>query len=155
MGSGAPRELKSGGPVRELPAELHARLTAAVKKMDAVDEDFKQARDDERQSQLAKAWGAMVVQIDGYLREVAEVLINSHQLSLDMGVEGGGRSAEPFFEETGQKFKRLVFSLQEDGTIIATSAGRGIARCRMTDVSYEWILRVAVEWVIISIERQR
>lgn len=157
MGSGPARELGGpGGPVKALSPTLAARLTAAVQRLDKLDPQFKQARDDERMGQLAKAWGGACTEIDAHLRAVAQVLIFSHQISLDMGSEGGGRGAMPWIEETGYKFKRLYFRLEDDGTVVAVAADRTIASAPdLAAISYDWVEQTVVDWVVSSIETIR
>ncbi len=154
MGHGAPRELGgSQGPLPELPAELATKLTVALAQLDSVNSEFKSARDDERDLQLVKAWNSTCKRIDEYLRTAGKVLINSHQLSLDFGSEGGGKRTSPWVEESGLHIERL--SIKLDGSaVVAVSSDNEIVRGKIEDVSYEWVLRAVVQWAVASVLRK-
>ena len=126
MGSGAARELEAKvSSDRSMDPELSARLRSALEKLDKMDPDFKAGRDDERTQQLTKAWKGKCKEIDGMLRELGHVLINTHQVALDVGSDGGGRDTRPFFEDLAGKFPKLDFRLQGD-KVVAVCNNRGI-----------------------------
>jgi len=152
MGSGAPREL--GGPQQELPpvpADLSTKLTFALAKLDQLNAPFKQARDDERSLQTNKAWNAKCKEIDAHLRLGALVLINSHQLSLDIGSDGGGIRTAPWTEETAMAFAKLSIKVEEDGSIAAVSDGETILSGKMEDIDYDWVLKAMIEWAVKAV----
>lgn len=154
MGHGAPRELEQNDePERSLDPAVHAELSRALDKMDRSNPAFKASRDEERGAQIVKLWNRTCKEIDAHLRALARVLINSHQLSLDMGSDGGGRGTKPWLEETSMAFDRLVFRL-EDGTVLATTGDRVLTRGSIDDVSYEWIEAAVVAWVVSSVEQR-
>ena len=153
MGSGEAREL--GGSIKashDLNQELSARLGAALTKLDQADPEFKQARDDERLQQQSKTWKALCKDMDVMMRELAFLLINTHQVGLDVGSSGGGRDTRPFFEELSGKFPRLEYRLQES-TVVAVCNNRGIAQTDMNGVTFEWIEQSAVTWMVWLIEQ--
>ena len=149
LGSRPPTQTEPTG--RPLAAEVSARLGAALEQMDHLDPQFKANRDEERNMQMVKIWNRTCSTIDGHLRALAKVLINSHQLSLDMGSDGGGRSTKPWLEETSMRFERLVFRL-EGQQVVVTSGDRAIGRGSIDDVSYDWIEEMVVAWVIGAVE---
>ncbi len=102
MGHGGARELEDdSGPAKILDPAVAAKLTAALTKFDAANPAFKSSRDDERYMQIVKAWGRAVSTIQGNLRTAIKVFLLSHQLSLDVGCDGGGQGAKPWVEELG------------------------------------------------------
>lgn len=153
MGSGEAREL--GGAIEAshiLNEELATRLGAALTKLDQIDPEFKQARDDERQQQESKAWKAMCKDMDVMMRELAFLIINRHQVALDVGSAGGGRDTRPFFEELSGKFPKLEFRMQ-DGKVVAVCNNRGIAQTNIDAVTFEWLEGCAVTWIVWLIEQ--
>ncbi len=154
MGHGPARELGGDtGPLKDLNPELAKRLTAALDRMDTVDAEFKKSRDDERLAQLVKAWNKICREIDGYLRDMAKVLIASHQISLDIGSDGGGIATKPFMEDMRLKFPKLQFKLNEDGIVEAVAGDMKYGRIPVNDIDYEWVEKMCCEWVIASAER--
>lgn len=152
MGHGPARELSdNSGPAKTLDATLAAKLSVAVQRLDALNPDWAQAREDERMSQLAKSWGGTSATIEGYLRSIGQAIILSHQISTDMGTDGGGREATPFIEETSDLFPRLEFSVQDDGSILAATEDLKIAEVQLEHLSYDWVERCVVEWLVTSI----
>ena len=151
MGSGAARELEEKRELPELDAELARKLTAAVSRMDAVDAEFKEARHNERLSQLVKIWGAACKQIDDHLMTLSNLLNETHQLSLEPGTTGGGREITPWMEESTGRFERLIIRLVGED-IEVSNGDELIARAPMGDLSYEWMERVVVKWVIVNIK---
>lgn len=156
MGSGPARELSADtGPLKPLPEELATRVDAALKKLDAADPEFKQRREDELYSQNVKAWGNTAKQMDGLLRTLAKVMINEHQLSLDIGSDGGGAATKPFLEETSLAFDKLVFQLVNGNEVHATYKGEAFAKGSVEQaVDYEWLERVVTQWVIIAVKQK-
>lgn len=151
MGHGPARELSTeSGEIPDLRPELAAKLSAALDKLDAVNADFKQKRDDERLAQLVKSWNKTCREIDDHLRLVAKVLIASHQLSLDIGSDGGGFTTKPFLEEMRDIFPKLQFRLNEDGTVDAVCAGEHLGKRKVADIDYAWIEEMAVDWAARS-----
>ncbi|MEQ1505439.1 MAG: hypothetical protein ABMB14_24620 [Myxococcota bacterium] len=148
MGHGPAREL--AGPesnVVELDPGLAAILDTALDKLDRVDPKFKATRDEERYAQTTKAWHRSCAELDAHLRLVGKVLFTSHQLNLDIGSEGGGVKARPWIDEMNKVFERLWFVL-EGTEVVATSGGATIARAKLKDVSYGWVERAVVDWVV-------
>lgn len=153
MGSGDARELSSGVQAsHELNGQLSERLGAALSKLDQMDPQFKQGRDDERLQQQSKLWKALCKDMDAMMRELAFLLINKHQVALDVGSAGGGRDTKPFFEELSGKFPRLEFRLQGD-KVIAVCNNRGIAQTEIEGVSFEWLEQSTVTWLVWLIEQ--
>ncbi|HHO50156.1 MAG TPA: hypothetical protein ENK18_04600 [Deltaproteobacteria bacterium] len=153
LGLGASRELKQQDrPQRPLEPELHERLTTALDKLDQLNPAFKASRDEERGAQMVKLWNRTCKDIDAHLRTLAKVLIDSHQLSLDMGSDGGGRGTRPWLEETSMAFQRLIFRL-EDETVLATTGDRILARGSLDEVTYDWVQSAVVAWVVTSVEQ--
>lgn len=147
MGHGPARELSSESTeVRPLNPALAPKLTAALAKLDAVNSEFKQRRDDERLAQLVKSWNKTCREIDEHLRAIAKTLVASHQLSLDIGSDGGGYATKPFIEEMREMFPKLQFKLNEDSTIDVVCAGDLIGKGSVAGVCYEWIEEMVVEW---------
>ncbi|MEN0066554.1 MAG: hypothetical protein AAGA48_30745 [Myxococcota bacterium] len=155
MGHGPARELETNsGPTRELAAGLANKLTEALSRMDLHDDSFRDAREEERQSQLAKRWGRQSKEILEQFREITRILHQSHQLSLDVGADGGGRTTQPWVEETAHKFERLFLKLEEDGSVLATSGPMTLARSPLEEVNFDWLEKLVVVWVVKSIDAQ-
>lgn len=155
MGKGAARELShSDDEPQPLEEDLAQRLAEALEKIDRIKPAFKSTRDEERYAQMSKAWHRLCGEIDAHLRQVGKSIHASHQLSLDVGSDGGGINTKPFIEEISGAFERLVFRL-EDTKVLATSAGRSILVGTVADVSYDWIKRAVVDWVVFSAENIR
>lgn len=156
MGHGPSRELAQGND-REIPPpspELLAKLDEALGTLDRLDERFKAQRDDERSSQLTKAWHRLGSRIDEELRSLAKVLIASHQISLDVGSEGGGVKARPWMEETGGSLERLYFSLV-DGKVVAQVGKVQLGVTGLDEVDHAWLEKIVVEWIVASVELRR
>ena len=147
MGHGPARELSNeSDDIPDLPPELAAKLTAALDQLDASNPEFKQKRDDERLAQLVKSWNKTCRSIDESLRVIAKVLIASHQLSLDIGSDGGGFTTKPFLEEMRETFPKLQFKLNEDSTVDAVSGDMHLGKCNVHEIEFDWLLEMAVEW---------
>jgi hypothetical protein len=155
VGHGPARELSGGeSKVVELNPELSSKLDTALERLDRLNAKFKAARDEERFAQSSKAWNRVCGEIDGYLRSVAKALIESHQLNLDIGSEGGGVKAKPYLEEMTQVFERLYFRLDGDQAI-ASFGTRTVATTRIKELDYAWVEKAVVDWVVMSVEGKR
>ena len=151
MGSGAARELEEATELPEMDEELSRKLGAALTKLDAIDMEFRTGRRDERNSQLVKIWGAACKEIDRHLLTLSNVLNETHQVSLEPGSTGGGRQITPWVEESTGRFSRLTIRLNEEVVECSTDAGM-IARAKLDDVSYAWLERVIVKWLILGVK---
>lgn len=151
MGHG--EELDRSRGSRDLDPALASRLTAALERLDELDPDFKRNREEERIAQLAKKWSNTCLEMVEWMREIGQAVIHSHQLSLDMGSDGAGLGMVPWLEETSLKFKRLDFELKQDGTVIASTGGREVGTGHVDAITYDWLQRMVVEWVVVSVER--
>ncbi len=154
MGSGASRSISAETEDRPLPDSLAEKLSAALARVDAVDATFKSARDDARYQQQVKDWGRTTKEIDGHLRMIGNTIYKSHQISLDIGSDGGGHSARPFLEDLGRKLGRVEYRLVEGRVVARTSDGRDLGTCAMDGVTYDWLEQMAVEWLVHSASRQ-
>lgn len=153
MGDGPARELEvDTGPPPELSPGLSNKLGQALDRMDQVDEAFRTARDEERQAQMAKRWAKQCKDILMELRTIIKVLHESHQLSLDIGSDGGGRGTRPWVEETAHTFDRLYLSLEDSGSVLASAGDLMLARSPLADINYEWLEKLVVVWVVRSID---
>ncbi len=156
MGSGAARELGgSADSERVLDPEQNARLGAACLRLDGADPEFKLNRDDTRNMQRVMMWTALAKVVDGYLREVGNVLYRAQQLSLDIGVEGAGQGTKPYIEETARKFEKLSFRLHTDGEVHATMGNRSISHVSLEQLTYEWVEAAAVDWLVFTAEGRK
>jgi hypothetical protein len=154
MGHGAARELEgAGGPLPELDPALAAVLTDVLNKLDARDPVYKAAREEERLGLLIKRWNGICRDLDDHLRVIGKVLINTHQLSLDIGSDGGGMSQKPFLEDLRQKFTKLQFRLEGDGMIGVVAGDLKVGRGSPDEVDFDWTMRMVVEWVVQSAAR--
>lgn len=151
MGSGASRELEQAGQLPTMDEELSRKLGVALNKLDSIDSEFRSGRRDERNSQLVKIWGAACKDIDEYLMTLANVMNDTHQVSLEPGSTGGGRLITPWIEESTGRFPRLTIRLSEE-IVECLSADEVIARAAMTDVSYAWLERVVVKWLVMGVK---
>lgn len=155
MGSGAARELESEETVvPNLDAESAAKLTTALNAFDAIDADFKSSRDEERYAQNVKTWNKVCKDVEDNLRLVGKVLNASHQLSLDMGVEGGGPNARPFIEEVSGKFGKLEFKMV-DGMVEAVFEGQVLGNTGLHGVDYGFIEPCVVNWLVAAVHKRR
>ncbi len=156
MGSGPARELSTGsGPVKPLPEELAAKVERALQKLDSIDEGFKERRVDELYTQNVKAWNKSCKQLDGHLRELAKALINGHQLSLDIGSDGGGASTKPWLEETSLTFDRLYFKLVDGTEVHATYQDETFLKGGVEDaVRYEWVELAVAKWIEVAVSKK-
>ena len=151
MGHGPARELESeAGPLPTLDPALAAKLTAVLDALDARDPEFKAARDEERLGLLIKQWNGTCREMDGYLRTIGKVLVQTHQLNLDIGSDGGGLAQKPFIEDLRMKFKKLQFKLDNDGTVRAVSGDDAIGSVAIDAVTYDTVLSLVVDWVAKS-----
>jgi hypothetical protein len=131
-----------------MPTDLSARLDAALEKVDKRDQKFKAARDEERFAQTSKAWNRLCAEIDAHLRAVAKAVVQSHQLNLDIGCDGGGINAKPWIEEMGGVLERLSYKV-DDRSIVAFTKRAVIATIPIKGgVSYDWIEGTVVDWVV-------
>lgn len=137
---------------RTLNPELSARLGRALQQLDQVDPQFKSGRDDERLQQTSKAWKDKCKEIDAMLRELTHIIIQQHQVAIDVGSDGGGRDTRPFLEEMSGKFPKLEFRLQ-NAKVVAVCNNRGIAQAEISDVNFEWLEQSAVTWMVWLIEQ--
>jgi hypothetical protein len=140
---------------RTLNPELAPKLTQALKLMDQLDADFKAARDEERYAQLSKKWNRVTKEISDMGRQLAKVLIQSHQLSLDVGIEGGGPKAKPWIEETSMKFERLYLVLNDDSSVDAMFKDEKIGTGHVDELTYEWYEQMVAEWLVRAIQSKR
>ena len=155
MGHGASRELEGpSGPLPELDPEVSKRLEGAMQKMDALDSQFKSNRDDERLAQTSKLWNLASKEIDAHLRTIAKVLVQSHQVSLEPGSDGGGISIKPWLEDTAGKFQRLTFRLTESQELIASIGSKDFATGTLDSISHEWLVNIVAEWLILAVEQK-
>ncbi len=154
MGHGPARELETDTePTRTLPARLATKLDEALAKMDDADAGFRHARDEERQAQLAKRWGAKSKEVLEQFREITKVVHAGHQVSLDVGADGGGKGTRPWVEETSQKFERLYLRIEDEtGWVVAESGNLTLARGTLEEVTYEWLEKLVVVWIVKSID---
>ena len=153
MGHGPARELENDSePTRNLPAALSTKLDEALGRMDQFDEGFRHARDEERLAQMAKRWGQTSKAVLDLLRDVTKVLHAGHQVSLDVGADGGGRATRPWVEETSNKFDRLYLTLEEGGSVLAISGNMTLARCTIDELTYPFLEKLVVVWVVKSID---
>ena len=151
MGSGGSRELSSESKTdRVLSTDLSEKLTKALAKLDDASPEFKESRAAEKHAQEVKTWHKVGQAIVDHLREVGKVLIASHQLSLDMGSEGGGAGMRPWVDEIGgARFDRLTFEMR-DGRVSAKLGSMPLSRIALSEVDYEWVELMVVEWAIVS-----
>jgi len=147
MGSGAPRELADEGELQPLPEKLSRRLGAALEQFDGRADEFKLSRDEERGAQHVKIWGQTCKEMDRMMRRLGETLNAEHQLSLDIGSDGGGGNTSPWFDEERGFFARLHFRLK-DGHVWAISGDRKIDKTKLSEVHYEWIELATVKWLV-------
>ena len=155
MGHGATRTLaEEGASDRELNEELAKRLTVVMDRFDTLDAEFKAARDDQRFAQRAKHWGQLAKTVDGHLRVLSNVLHESHQLSLDIGSDGGGHSIKPWMEDLGRKFGRIDFRL-DGGNIRARAGTQELGMVPMDQVTYEWCEQMVVDWLVRAVEARK
>lgn len=152
MALGAPRENNQPEEIlRPVSDEVSTRLRTALTRMDSVDPAFKRDRDDERNSQLSKQWNKQSKEINTHLNALAKSLVRAHQLSLEVGSEGGGRAIRPWVGETSMRFDRLYLSLH-DGDVVATYRNDEIDRVPRERVTYEWLEQTVVDWVVRAVE---
>jgi hypothetical protein len=148
VGHGPARTLgQETQPDIELAPAHVERLDVALRRIDEVDEKFRAGREEERFAQSSKLWQAKCAEIDEHLRALAKVLIKSHQLNLDIGVDGGSVKARPWISEMSGVLDRLWFRL-EDSQAIATWKDVQIASVAARDLSYAWVESAVVEWVV-------
>ncbi len=147
MGHGASRTITSEIEDRPLPDTLAQKLGAALAKVDVVDAEFKAARDDARFQQQVKDWGRIAKEIDVQLRSIGNAIYKSHQVSIDIGSEGGGHTTKPFLEDLGRKLGRVDFRLV-DGNVVARTDGKDLGSIDMNAVTYEWLEQMAVDWLV-------
>ena len=155
MGSGASRTMTAEIEDRPLPDGLADKLSAALARVDGVDGEFKAARDDARFQQQVKDWGRISKEIDAHLRSIGNAIYKSHQVSIDIGSEGGGHSTRPFLEDLGRKLGRVDFRLIDGQVIARSSDGKDLGTCGMHDIQYEWLEQMAVEWLVHAASRKK
>lgn len=153
MGSGAARELEGEVEVPPLDSESAAKLTTALNALDAVDAEFKNGRDEERYAQHVKTWNRVCKEVEDNLRLVGKSLNQSHQLSLDMGVVGGGPNARPFIEEVNGKLGKLEFKMS-DGMVEAVYEGQVLGNTGLHGVDYGFIEPCVVNWVVAAVSKR-
>jgi hypothetical protein len=148
MGHGAGRTLAGeSGPALQLDEERSKRLGSVLSKFDAKDTEFKAGRDDARFQQRVKDWGLAAKEIDGHLRAIGNAIYRAHQLSLDIGSDGGGHSTKPWIEDLGRKFGRADFRMQ-DGEVVARGNDVILGQVPMDQIDAEWIEKMLTEWLI-------
>ncbi|MEQ1570144.1 MAG: hypothetical protein ABMA64_31210, partial [Myxococcota bacterium] len=151
MGKGGARELQSGNQeVAPIRPELAARLEQALGVLDQLNPTFKSGRDEERYAQTTKAWHRVCAEVDHHLRTLGKALVESHQLSLDIGSDGGGVNAKPWIEEIGGSLDRLWFKL-DGAKVVAFFGQRGLGEASLYDLTYEWVEQMVVEWVVAGV----
>lgn len=152
MGSGAPRnDVQQKVEGRPLSGEVNQALAKALRVMDEHHPSFKDNRKEEKDSQLTKMWNRKCREIDDYLRAIAKVMIDSHQLSLDMGSDGGGRGTRPWLEETNQAFDKLYIKLDNE-EVVAVTGDTELLRGPVGRLSYDWVEEAVVNWVLTGVE---
>ena len=151
VGSGTPRR-DGGEPVeaRPLSPQINAALQRALARLDQAVPAFKSVRDEERDSQLSKMWSRKCKEIDDLLRVISNTLLESHQVALDQGSEGGGRSQRPWLEETSHSIERLYFQLNGNevvATMGSTELLRGPAsRVATSGLKKPWSTGCSLPW---------
>ena len=89
------------------------------------------------------------------LRQVGRSMIESHQIALETGSDGGGQGATPWMEEGAGALPRLEFTL-EDGKVAAKSDGELVATGPVSrDLPYEWVEKVVTKWIVNSVKKKR
>ena len=157
MGSGAARELtdnlKDLQPLK--PAHLE-KLGQALKHLDGLDASFKTGRDEERYAQMVKAWGGTCKEIELHLRRLCKVFIDAHQISLDLGLQGGGNTMAAYVEETGGVIEKLWIRMNtESGRAEAFAGEKLFAHGSMEQAAnYDWLEAVMVEWVVRGVRKK-
>jgi hypothetical protein len=152
MGGGAPRELSKKVEVKPLDAELSKHVGLALAKLDEMNPEFKQNREDEKNAQLTKTWMDVNLIIAEQLRLIGIALIEAHQIALESGTEGGGQGATPWCEEGAGAIPRLEFKLNGD-KIDAISNDKVLAQGKVSlDIPYDWTERVVVKWILTSVK---
>jgi hypothetical protein len=148
MGHGAARELDTGsGPLPDLDEALSAKLSAALEKLDAADPDFAEQRENERLGLIAKEWNGTCRVIDGYLRTIGKMLIQTHQLNLDIGSDGGGVAQKPFLEDLRAKFPKLQFVMViEEEKVIARCGESIYGSSPLDEVSFDFCIESVCNW---------
>lgn len=137
---------------RPLSPQLESALEHALTRLDAVNEGFRDSRTDERNSQMVKRWNQICKEINGYFRAISTVLIQTHQLSLDMGSMGGGRAIRPWLEETTNTLDRLVIKLDDNDEVVAMVGETELLRGPVDRVSYEWVEEAVINWVLTAVD---
>lgn len=148
MGHGATRAVTAEIEDRPLGDELARRLADALVKVDAADAEFKAARDDARFQQQVKDWGRIAKEIDHDLRTIGNAIYKSHQVSIDIGSEGGGHSTRPFLEDLGRKLGKVDFRMVDGKCVARTSDGKELGSTSMHDIQYAWLEQMAVDWLV-------
>ena len=153
MGSGAARQEEQEVEVQELSPQVNTAIARALERLDASNPLFKESRTEERDSQLTKQWNKTCREIDGYLRGLMQVMIATHQLSLDQGSDGGGRNQRPWLEETTGAIDRLYIKL--DGIeAVAYTGDTELLRGPVTRMSYGWVEEAVVNWVLTAVDQR-
>ena len=153
MGLGAPRQEDQAVEARPLSDEANRALREALTQLDGVNESFRESRDLERDSQLLKLWNRKSKEVVAILRGVAKTMIDSHQLSLEMGSTGGGRNIRPWLEESSQAIDRLEFVL-DDYEVVAKVGDQEVLRGPIDRVGYEWVEEAVVNWVLAAVDQK-
>jgi hypothetical protein len=156
MGSGPARELVTdSGPPKPLPDELAEKVEAALSKLDSIDPGFKERRADELFTQNVKAWTRTAKAMDAHLRAIAKTLINFHQLSLDIGSDGGGASTKPWLEETSMAFERIYFKLVDGTEVHATFQDEPILKGSVEDaLDRAWLEKAVTKWIQLAVQKK-
>lgn len=137
---------------RALSPQLNAALERALSRLDQVDERFRDQRAEERNSQMIKRWHLVCKEIDEHLRAIAQVMIESHQLSLDMGSSGGARQIRPWLVETTNTLDRFEIWLDDNDEVVAQVGDTELLRGPVERVSYDWVEEAVVNWVLTSVD---
>ena len=148
MGHGPARTLETAsGPLPELDEATAARLSAALEKLDAADPVYAEQREQERIGLMAKEWNAVCREIDDHLRTIGKMLIQSHQLNLDIGSDGGGLAQKPFMEDLRMKFPKLQFTMNiDDRTVVARCGDASYGTVPLGEVDFDFCLKAVCDW---------
>lgn len=152
MSGGVSQQLTREVVAEPLDPELSKRVGAALSKLDVVSDVFKQSRIDERNAQLTKMWMDVNLIIAEQVRLIGIHLMDTHQISLESGTEGGGQGATPWCEEGNGVFDRLEFRLV-DGKIDAVCNEQIVAQGKVSqDIPYAWTQKVIAKWILLQVK---
>ena len=152
MGSDGAGGMEKAKALPDLNPELAKKLTKALNVLDGMDAGFKSAREEERLIQLVKIWARACKQIDLKLITLCDVLNASHQVSLEPGSAGGGRSITPWVMESNERFERLEIRLGEGEVLLATAGPLTVGKIPLGEETYEWLELLLVKWMVASVK---